>query len=77
MASFEVTANTFLVPGADVSPILTEQKLAGLFGQARQSARACAAAGLERAARELEPIALSLTLLREEYLSRIDRGWPP
>jgi len=76
-ASFEVTANTFLVPGADVSPMLTEQKLEWLVEQARRSAVACAAVGLDRAARDLEPIVLSLTLLREEYLSRIDRGWPP
>lgn len=75
--SFEVTSNSFLAPAAAVTARLTTEKLTELVDRAEAAMKALKKHKLAAAATELTPILTTLRLLREEFDSRVQKGWPP
>jgi hypothetical protein len=75
--SFEVTSNSFLVPAAAVTSRLTTEKLTELVHRAETATKALNKHKLTEAATELAPILMTLRLLRDEFDSRVKKGWPP
>lgn len=75
--SFEVTSNSFLAPAAAVTSRLTAEKLTELVDRAETATKALNKLKLAEAAAELAPILVTLRLLRDEFDSRVKKGWPP
>jgi hypothetical protein len=75
--SFEVTSNNFITPAGTITAQLTREKLEELITRADDGAKALAKNKLVAVEKKFEPIRLTLRLLRDEFKSRVKKGWPP